>query len=71
MSLSAAMGRSYDWRSHIVHGGGPPSAKRKKKLGPFPETLAATEDAFRRSLLRWADPATLPTIKEIDDQLLE
>jgi hypothetical protein len=71
VSLFAAMRRSYDWRSHIVHGGGPPAGKKKRELGPFPQTVAATEDAFRRTLLLWTDPATRPTITEIDDQLLE
>jgi hypothetical protein len=71
VSLFAAMRRSYDWRSLIVHGGGPPGGKKKRDLGPFPQTLAATEDAFRRTLLLWTDPATRPTISEIDDQLLE
>jgi hypothetical protein len=33
--------------------------------------LAATEDAFRRAQLLWTDPASRPTISEIDDQLLE
>ena len=71
VSLFASMRRSYDWRSHIVHGGGPPAGKKQRDLGPFPQTLAVTEDAFRRALLLWVDPATRPTISEIDDQLLE
>jgi hypothetical protein len=67
VSLFAAMRRSYDWRSHIVHGGGAPTGRKERELGPFPEALAATEDAFRRTLFLWSDPASRPTAGQIDD----
>lgn len=64
------MRQSYDWRSHIVHGGGPPTAKRKKELGPFNEALLETEDALRRSLRLWLDPGKRPSLQAIDGALL-
>lgn len=67
--LFRGLRQSYDWRSHLVHGGAPQQAKQK--LGTLEEAVTVSEQALRTALQQWLAAPPSRDLREIDEQLLQ
>ncbi len=68
-AIAAGLRKAYDWRSHVVHGGGEPTAKELKRMGALDDAVSLCEQMLRRALGKWLlEPANLG---EIDDRFLD
>jgi hypothetical protein len=67
--LRAALKKAYDWRSRLVHGGDPSTAK-VAKIGTLHEAVTVCDRALRAALARAVLDGSAPDLEKLDDTFL-
>jgi hypothetical protein len=70
-AIASGLRKAYDWRSHVVHGGGDPTSKELKRMGELDEAVSLCEQTLRRALSKWLLTPPSKDLKDIDDRFLD